>query len=1145
MKKKRNVMSILRMDRDEILLKMKLLTLLIFAAFVSASASSYSQLVKFNLNLKDVSISDVFQKIEEQSEFIILFNEKSLNVDRKVNVTVKDGTVDQILDQIFEGKKEAYQIFDRQILISKLNKISKIPLSELQNMELQQQQKKELSGKVIDSNGGTLPGVSVVVKGTSTGIVTDANGNFTLSVSADANTLVFSFVGMKTQEIVIGKQSTFKITMQEETVGIDEVVAIGYGFQKKINVIGSVVSVSSKEITSSSVAGISNTLAGRLPGVIVEQGSGQPGFDEAIISIRGAATLGNSAPLVVIDGVPGRDLNSVEPNDIESVTVLKDASAAIYGAQAANGVILITSKRGIEAAKPTFRYEFYKGFTTPTMLPEMADAGTYAQMIREMQTYKNVAESNMSFSLSDIEKYKSGEYPWTHPNTNWFDASLNKYASSDHHTFSVNGGSKNIKYYTSFGSQNDGVIYKNSASSYKRYTLKANLDIKINEYLSLGIDIGGSQENRLSPISTQRDVYYSLIKGRPTDAAIWPNGYIAPAIPDGNSTGITGTLEAGSKDDIRYRSQNRLSATFKVPKIEGLTLSGYYVYDMSFNVVKDFRKPWINYNLNKNAYLAAGNTGKEDGSAYLIGAKMTFPEPRLTDSYGDSKTKIINLKANYDKTINGVHNLNAFIAYESSEYMDKGISAFRRYFLSDQLPYLFAGSVTDQSINSSVNIDSRINYFGRFSYNYNEKYLFEFTFRRDGSLRFSEENGRWGNFPSLLAGWRISNEDFWKRNIPFIDYFKLRASWGQMGNDQVGAFQYLSNYGFGTGTVFGTGKLYTNALYQSGTPNPLITWEVGNVFNIGFESRFFNNKMKLDAEYFYQRRNNILVKRNASVPQFTGISLPDENFGIVDNKGVEVVLGYADRKGDWSYSINGNISYAKNSIVEFDEPARSVPWQVMTGHPIGSIQLYKSLGIFNDANEVAAYPHVSTAKPGDIIIEDVSGDGIINGDDKVIFEKTASPKITYGVTLGVTYKNWSLAALVQGVGNCMRDMYLQLQGTGGNYFAYDANGRWTPDNITASKPKAWEREESYWRTNYKTDYTYHNAAYARLKNLQVSYTIPRNIQKAVLLQGAEIYFSGQNLLMLYSGNKIMDSELGSPTNYPLMKVFSLGAKFAF
>ncbi len=933
--------------------------------------------------------------------------------------------------------------------------------------------------------------------------------------------------------------------MEEVTIGLEEVVAIGYGVEKKKNVIGSVTTITNTELTAAPVSRVSNALAGRLPGAIVQQRSGEPGHDEATILIRGKATLGSKSPLIVVDGIPGRDLNSIDPTDIESLTVLKDASAGIYGARAANGVILVTTKRGTGEAAPSFKYEFYQGFSSPTILPEMADAPTYAQMIREMQTYRGHAESNMKFSLDDIEKYKSGEYPWTHPNTNWFDAALRKYTDIRHHNISVTGGSNKIKYYSSFGKQYDDGIYKNSGTSYNRYNFRASLDVKVNDYIDINLDINGIQESRMSPTRSSRTVFMSLLKGRPTDTAVYPNGYIAPSIPDGTDTGITGTLAAGYVDDKSYHSQNMLGATIKVPWVKGLTFSGYFAYDMLFDVQKKFQKPWYSYILDESAYLAAGNTGKEDGSAYLIAAKMTYSEPRLTDSYGDSKSKTRNFKINYDKTIKDVHNISAFIAYENYDYLSKGISAFRRYFASDVLPYLFAGSTTDQAIGSSVNVDARENYFGRLSYNYDEKYLFQFSFRRDGSVRFSEKSGRWGNFPGILAGWRVSSEDFWKNNVPFVDYFKLRASWGKMGNDEVNAFQYLSSYSFGTGMIFGSDKTYYSGIYQSTTPNPFITWEVANVYNVGFESLLLKSKVKLDFEYFYQRRDNILIKRNASVPGYTGVSLPDENYGIVDNKGFEAVLGYTDRIGDWTFMVNGNLAFARNKVVEFDEPERNVPWQVQTDHPMGCALLYKAAGIFKDEAHVESLPHVQGARPGDIIILDYSGDGTINSDDKILFDKTVDPEITYGISFSVGYKNWQLSGLVQGVGDCMRDMSLSLQGSEGNYFMYDARGRWTPENTNAAKPRAWERDEEYWRSSYKTDFTYHNGAYARMKNLQLSYTLPKKIQRTILLKDAELYVSGQNLFLIYSGNKIMDPELGDSYNYPLMKVYSVGVNVVF
>ena len=1055
---------------------------------VQATASVYSQTTLLSLNMKNSSLKEVFREIEKQSEF-------------------------QLSSAV----------------------------------EAAQQQGRKITGKVTDQGGALLPGVSVVVKGTTTGVITDANGNYSISGIPANATLQFSFVGMKMQEIAVGNKTTVNLVLTEETIGLEEVVAIGYGTQKKVNVIGSVTTMTSEELNTAPVSMVSNALAGRMPGAIVQQGSGEPGNDAAVILIRGKATLGNNSPLVVVDGIPGRDMNSLQPTDIESITVLKDASAAIYGARAANGVILITTKRGKAGSPTTFTYGFYQGMLSPTKLPEMADAGTYSQMIRELQSYRNVSENNMMFSLDDIEKYKSGKYPWTHPNTDWFAEGLKNYSTTRNHNLSISGGTQSVTYYGSFGSQFDDGLYTNSSSSYKRYNLKASVDAKINKYLTIGIDMTGSQENSMFPTRGQSMVFQMLRRSKPTDPAFYPNGLPGPDIEYGDNPVVISGFDPGYDDNKTNRLNSKLSISLNVPGISGLTLSGYYAYDKYFKVRKLFEKPFTLYSLDKQAYLNAGNTGIEDGSAFVVAnfPKGQAPEPRLNDYYDDSDTKVFNLKANYDRTIGGVHNVSAFISMESSDYLSKGISAFRRYFISDQLPYLFAGGNTDWTNNGSVSLDARLNYFGRVMYNFKETYLLQFSLRRDGSLRFSKENGRWGTFPSVLAGWRISNENFWKNNIKLIDYFKIKASFGQMGNDQVNAFQYLTSYAFGTGMVLGSNK-YSASLVQSGNPNPFITWEVANVLNVGFESTLLNNKITFNTDFFYQRRSDILVKRDASVPSYTGISLPDENFGIVDNKGFEFELGYSDRKGDFSYGINGNFAFARNSVVEFDEPARNVPWQVRTGHPQGVLLLYKSVGIFRDQTQVDALPHVSGARPGDIIIEDFDNNGKINSDDKILFDMTADPEVTYGLSFNFGYKNWDLRGLIQGAGTTLRSIASDLQtGTIGNYFAYEAEDRWTPDNIDATKPRAYEREEEYWRSNYPTDYNYQKGGYSRLKNLQLSYSIPKRFLNVILMKDAQVYFSGENLFLIYSQNKIMDPEANNMQSYPIMKVYTFGVKVAF
>jgi len=549
------------------------------------------------------------------------------------------------------------------------------------------------------------------------------------------------------------------------------------------------------------------------------------------------------------------------------------------------------------------------------------------------------------------------------------------------------------------------------------------------------------------------------------------------------------------------------------------------------------------YDLDKDAYLSAGNTGKEDGSDFINILKRGPATPTLNDSYTDSKSTVFNISATYEKIFNSVHNFNAFIAFETNDYKSKGISRFRKDFISDRIPYLFAGGDDGKTNNSWVSIDTQANYFGRLMYNYDGTYLFQFTFRRDGSLRFSKEYGRWGNFPGVILGWIISNEDFWKEHLSSIDFFKLRASWAELGNDRVPAFQYLTSYQFGTGIALGSSRSYYSSLYQSNIPNPRITWEVANMYNAGFESIFLNNHFQFNTDLFYQRREDILVKRNASVPSYIGLSLPDENFGIVDNKGIEIVLGYNNKSGDLSYSFKGTYTYAINSVVEFDEPLKINEWQTLTGHPIGTQLLYNKIGVFNDSTELMSYPHLPGTKPGDIILEDYNKDGKITSDDMILVDKTANPRSTYSVNFNLTFKNWYLSALFYGVGDCMR------QKNQGNYKMLSPDDRWTKDNPTSEIPRTSSGHSFGVSGGGASTYSYLDASYFRLKNLNISYRLSSDLVSKIYLKEASIYASGENLFLLSKLKTPVDPELGQQgnqfSNYPINRVISLGIRVAF
>lgn len=1119
---------------------MKLTCLILTFALVQVSAETYSQTKKLTLNLKDAPLAVLFEEIEKTSEFNFFYDSSGLDLSEKVTVTVEDSNIEAVLDMLFTNSDISYEISDRYIIL-------KSKEGENIRERLFTQQQRSVSGNVTDFGGQPLPGVTVVIKGTTQGTVTNADGDYTLTNIPEDATLVFSFVGMRTQEVVVGTQTRIDVRLEEETIGLEEVVAIGYGTQKKENVIGSLTTVDNQEIMRSPVGQLSNAITGKMPGIITRQGDGLPGVNSATIYIRGRSTLGNASPLVVIDGVADRDMNSINPSDIENITILKDASAGIYGARAANGVILITTKSGSVDAKPTFEYRFTQGFQTPSKMAEMANAFEYATMIREMQTYKNVSESNMIYSLDDIEKFKSGEFPWTHPNTDYYKETNKKYADMNTHTFSVSGGSKHSSYYGSFGYLFEDALYKNSVSNYERYNIKLYLNTEINQYLSLGLDILGSMENKTYPTRARTEVWGSIRRGRPTEPAYYPNGLPGPDIEFGDNPVVITTDKAGYNAWKDYRLYTKFMATLRIPEIDGLTLNGIFGFDQSFEHDKLWQKPFSLYSLDVQSYLNAGNTGKEDGSEFIVEnfPKGLVPEPQLSENFGEYTRKYFNLKLDYNRTFNEVHSLDAFIAMESQDNYNQWMSAFRRYYLTDLLPYLFAGGSEDWRNDGSASVDGRLNYFGRVSYNYDEKYLLQFSLRRDGSLRFSEDAGRWGNFPSVLAGWRISSEDFWAEgNINnYIDYLKFKISYGQLGNDAVNAFQYLGSYGFTTGVAF-DGK-YATSLNLANTPNPNITWEVANLYNFGFESKLLN-RITLNTDIFYQRRSNILVKRNASIPSYTGLSLPDENFGIVDNKGIEFELAYSEQAGDFTYGISGNFAYMRNEIVEYDEPERTVPWQELTGHPYGAILLYNAIGIFRDEEHVNSLAHLPGARPGDIIIEDIDGDEKITADDRIIFDKAAIPQTNFGITFDIGYKNWNFSALIQGTGSTLINMSSDDRvGTGGNYFKYEFEDRWTPDNIDATKPRAYEREEPYWRSTHKTNYFYQENGYARLKNINLSYTIPNRFANKILLKNAELFFTGNNLLILWSQNKIQDPENNHMQTYPIMRNYSIGARISF
>ncbi len=1111
--------------------------MLLMGLVVNVQASSYSESVKFDLKMNKVSLKEVFQTITDQSEFKFIYNNDVVNENQKVTLSTKDARVEEILDEILPQHKLDYKVIDRQVIVfPEENKAVVSPAAG--------QQEKTISGTVTDEGGEPLPGVSVVVKGTTTGIVTDVDGSYTLEVPADAQTLVFSFVGMQTQEVTIGNQTNINVTLEAETIGLEEVIAVGYASQKKANIVGSVTSVSGEKIQSIPSADVTNAISGRMPGSVVIQESGEPGQNSARILVRGRTTLGgdaNTAPLVVVDGIPGRSLAEVDPMDIESISVLKDASAAIYGAQAANGVILVTTKQGA-TGKPRMNYQFYQGFMQPTILPKALNSGDYATMLSEYQDYEN---KERTFSNEDIELFYSGRDPWEHPNSDWMGDLVADWTTTSKHNFTIDGGTPNgMTYFVSLGYKNEEAIYKQESTNYQQYNMRAKLNMPVNEWFTAGIDYAGFLNNKKYPVKSAWSIYGQATRLVPTQWSYWPTGEPGPDIEYGDNPVVTSTFEGGYDDQTTYRNQLTFRGVIEPPMIKGLSIRGEYTMDIDNFYRKQFRKPWT-------LYFPLWDTAERDSEGFITSMELNgqsrgYSSPELAEDYSRSIRKLGMASINYTRQF-GDHNVGLFAGFEQVTDDDNWFGAFRRYYISDVVQSLDTGADADKNNWGSMSIYARKSYIGRLNYSYQGKYLAEVVFRRDGSLKFPSDS-RWGNFPGFLAGWRASEEAFWQENLGFINYFKLRASYGKMGMDPGNPFQYINKYQLSSGMTFGTGKVVETVVQQAGVANPNITWEKQTTYNVGFDSQLFDNLVSLNTEFFYSKRSDILAPRDASVPGFTGLALPDENIAEVDNRGFEIEAGWhKEVNGDFRYDITGNIAYNHNEVVFMDEPERAVPWQQREGHPYGSALLYKAIGIFEDEAHVESLPSWSGAKPGDVIFEDVSGDDVIDSDDRILLDKTDAPEIFYGVNFDLSYRNWNLAVLVQGQGTYYRmNIADGRRGEAGNYMQWEFDNRWTPENTQTDVARAYNRSDLYWHFEVNNStYYYDNMDYTRLKNAVLTYTLPRELVEPIGLSRASVYFAGNNLFLIYAAQKNFDPEIGAPLTYPAIRTLAVGVRVTF
>ncbi|WP_409035473.1 SusC/RagA family TonB-linked outer membrane protein [Lacihabitans sp. CS3-21] len=1026
---------------------------------------------------------------------------------------------------------------------------------------------KEIKGKVSDETGSGLPGVTVTEKGTMNGAITDVNGQFTVNVKGDAAILVFSFVGYAGLEEVVGSRSIINVTLTPDVSSLNEVVVVGYGTQKKETITGSVASVKGSELVKSPVVNLSNSIAGRMAGVVAVNRSGEPGADGSAIRIRGSNTLNNGDALIVVDGIPNRagGLDRINPNDIESVSVLKDASAAIYGSRAANGVILITTKRG-KTGKPQLAYSANQGYSQPTVIPKLTNAAQYVGMLNDLDIYglpttewaaANTAYKSTGtytrpdgttrkapFSPTDIQKYADGSDPWLYPNTDWYGATLKNWSPQTQHNLQISGGTEAVKYLASLGYQNQDGFYKKSATGYQQYDIRLNLDAKINKYVDMNVGLLAREEVRNYPTRSAGAIFRMQMRGKPQQQAFWPNGLPGPDIENGeNPVVITTDLSGYDKKKDDYIQTNG-SINVKIPWIDGLKWTGTAAVDKKTVFRKLWQIPWTLYQQG-SGFEADGTTPK------LVASKRGPAEPRLDEFYEDQLNILLGSVVSYEKQI-GVHGITALAGMNRETIDGNNFSAFRRYFISPALDQMFAGGDLERTNSGGGFETARINYFGRMAYNYKEKYLAEFLWRYDGSDRFPAKS-RYGFFPGFMAGWVVSEENFMKEQNVF-SFLKLRGSWGQLGNDQVNlpnsstpaTYQYLSTYGFRSYIL---GDAEQKTLFETRLPNENITWEVASNSNVGLEGQLMNGKVFFEMDYFSNYRSKILWFKNASVPQSTGITLPAQNIGEVSNKGFDFNIGYRGGKGDFKYNVSVNGGYAKNKIEFWDEAPGAPEWQRTTGKPMNTFMAYLYDGVFKDQADIDARTVdysaiVKTLRPGDMKYQDYNGDGKITPDDQVRTDNTTLPMFQGGINLGGQYKNFDLTILIQGAAGAKQYVSAGEMGNIGNYLLDMYEDRWTIDNPSSVHPRIANRSDQYYSNN--NTYWLRSSDYIRLKNFELGYSLPEVLTKKIGSSSARIYVSGINVFTV-DKLKVFDPETASTTGqyYPQSRVMNMGLNIKF
>ncbi len=1113
------------------------LILLCLIAFQLQAEDVYSQKTKISLDMKNTTIEKVLQTIEEKSDYYFLYNNKLVNVDRKVSVRVKNAAISDILDKLFASQNVEYQVEGNQIILSPKEKAKEI----VSLIEGVQQQQKTITGKVTDSNGEPIIGANIIEVGTTNGTVTDIDGNFTLNVSDDA-VLRISFIGYIEQNVNTAGKNTLQVVLQEDTKTLEEVVVVGYGTQKKVNLTGSVSTIQfDEELENRPITNASQALSGKTTGVWVSQNSGKPGSDEAQLRVRGWGTLNNSNPLVIIDGVEG-NFNQINPSDIENISVLKDAaSAAIYGSKAANGVILVTTKTGRKDEKMQVSLSSYVGVQS---LGRRYDVITNSaeQMRLTNQAFINEG-SSAYYPDYLITAFENGTDPYKYPNTDWFEV-LFKDAFIQEHNVSITGGSSQISSFLSFNYLSQKGMVPNTNA--ERFGIRANIDSNVNKWLKVGARLNYTRKSTQEPYA---DVIYGSL-GRVFDMLSGATPYIAPYTRDGKF----GAVQAIDNEGIPlYDNRNPL-----IEAANGATKGQIDFLTVNASVEINFFKDL----LWKTTLATSGNWAVTDRFNETIYGYRDDGEEMMNKNYNregleisrNENTVIGNTlfsTLNYNHQFAEKHDLGIIAGLQLENENMKNVYARRANPPKEGLTQVDAGTDGFQAEGNMQRL-RMFSYFGRANYAFQNKYLFEANLRADASSRFKKGN-RWGIFPGFSAGWRLGEENFIK-NLDLFSNLKLRVSWGELGNQNIGwywpylaAINQSNNLSYSYGGTFSPGAAVTSLVDEN------ITWETTSTFDIGFDLGFVNNKINMEADYFRKKTSDILVQ--LPIPAVMGgVDSPWENVGEMVNTGFEFVLNYTNLKqmrNQFGYNIGLNFTYIDNEVTKFQGgKSPDQLYLIREGYSYNTLYGYKAIGVYQSDEEAKEhmYDNSPTPKAGNLKYEDVNNDGKLGYEDKQGLGNTI-PKFTYGLSGAFHYKGFDLSYLFQGVAGV--NLYVQNNFTNLNLDTRMISTRWrdawSPDNRDTNIPSL--KFNNTW-DNYQSSFWVRNGSFLKLKNLQLTYTLPEQLLTRIGLQKVSVYANAQNVFTIadkdYEGYDPERNTFGSGNMvYPTPRIISFGVNLNF